>query len=304
VAFETLGDRVPTWATLNEPWVVADAGYLHGVHAPGHRDLAEAARVAHHLLCAHGAAVQAYRATATGQIGLVVNLEPKDAASDSEEDRAAASRAEAYMNRQYLDAVLLGRYPDEMPALFGRAWRDPPATEMALIRQPIDFLGVNYYTRGLTRHDPQARPFATRTVRNPGGLYTDTGWEMHPPSFVRALRDVRDRYGPVPLYVTENGAALHDPPRAPAAGIEDPLRIHYLVAHLRALRQGMAAGLDVRGYFAWSLLDNFEWSLGYSTRFGLVHVDFDTLRRTPKASARLYRDVIRSNGRVLGRLPG
>jgi len=295
VVFRELGDRVPMWATLNEPWVVADAGYLHGVHAPGRRNPAEVPLVSRHLLLAHGGAVRAYRAEAKREIGLVVNLEPKDPASDSAADLAATRRADAYMNRQYLDPVLLGRHPEELAEIFGDAW--PGFDVPDAIREPIDFLGVNYYTRAVVRHDDAAFARA-RSVRQPG-LHTETGWEVRPESFGSVLRWVRDRYGDVPLYVTENGAAFPDPPVAAGDVVPDPLRVDYLRRHLRVLREAIADGVDVRGYFAWSLLDNFEWAAGYTKRFGIVHVDYATQARTLKESARFYEGVVRSHGESL-----
>ena len=305
VAFDALGDRVPMWATLNEPWVVADAGYLYGVHAPGHRNLYEAPVAAHHLLCAHGAAVQAYRARGGGRIGIVINLEPKDPASDRPEDVAATERADAYMNRQYLDPLFLGSYPVELSEMFGPAWPDHPARDFDRIRQPIDFLGINYYTRGVMRHDASEWPMRASRVRVEGAAYTETGWEVHAQSFSRALRWVKERYGGVPLYVTENGAAFADPPRPHDGRVEDPQRMLYLRDHLLAAGAALQAGVDLRGYFAWSLLDNYEWSAGYSKRFGLVHVDYDTQQRTPKSSASYYRAIIRTNGAALDQdVPG
>ena len=301
VVFARLGDRVPLWATLNEPWVVTDGGYLHGVLAPGHRNLFEAPLASHNLLRAHGMGVQAFRAEARrGQIGLVVNLEPKDPATGSPHDERAARRGDAYMNRQYLDPVFMGRYPEEMRDIFGTAWPDFPAADFALIQQPIDFLGINYYTRGVVRDEPTALPLRTAYVRQRAHAYTETGWEVHPPSLTRTLLWVTERYGRIPLYVTENGAAFYDAPHAIDGEVNDPLRVWYYREHLKACREAIARGADLRGYFAWSFLDNYEWSLGYSKRFGLVHVNYETQERTPKASARYYRDVIRSNGTVLG----
>jgi beta-glucosidase len=292
-------DRVPMWATLNEPWVVMDGGYLHGVLAPGHRNLFEAPLASHNLLRAHGTAVQAYRATGRNRIGLVVNLEPKYAVSESAEDLAALRRADAYMNRQYLDPVFRGSYPDEMREIFGKAWPAFPAGDLALIRQPIDFLGVNYYLRGVTKHDPAATPVRASNVRQPQHVYTQTGWEVYAPALTRVLLWVKERYGDIPLYITENGAAFYDPPSAIDGHVDDPLRVWYYRDHLRAALDALRHGVDLRGYFAWSLLDNLEWSLGYAKRFGIVHVDYKTLRRTPKASARFYSDVIRTDGGAL-----
>jgi len=294
--FRKLDDRVKLWATLNEPWVVTDGGYLHGTLAPGHRNRFEAPIATHHLLRAHGAAVQAYRASGRHQVGIVVNLEPKYAASERDEDVAATARADAYMNLQYLDPVLLGRYPDALPQVFGDAWPRWPAEDLALIRQPIDFVGVNYYTRSVTRFDADHWLLHAAGVRQKRATYTETGWEVFPRGLCDTLKRVKERYGNPPLYVTENGAAFFDPPTADEGRVRDPLRVAYLRDHLRAVHDAIAAGVDVRGYFAWSLLDNFEWSLGYSKRFGIVHVDFATQARTPKDSARFYADVIATNG--------
>jgi beta-glucosidase len=299
VMFRKLDGRVRKWATLNEPWVVTDGGYLHGVLAPGHRNRFEAPIASHNLMRAHGAAVQAYRAEGKNEIGLVVNIEPKYASSDDPADVAATARAEAYMNRQYLDPVFFGRYPDEMTGIFGEAWPEWPAEDFALIRQPIDFLGVNYYTRSVTRFDDKNWPLKACTVRQKQATYTETGWEVFPPGLTEALMWVTRRYGRIPLYVTENGAAFFDPPAASKGRINDPLRIDYLREHLRAVHAAINEGADVRGYMVWSLLDNLEWSLGYSKRFGIVHVNFDTLERTPKDSAHFYAKVVASNGAIL-----
>lgn len=295
VLYRKLDDRVKLWATINEPWVIADGGYLQGALAPGHRSLTEAPIVSHRLLRAHGAAVQAYRSEGKHQIGLVVNIEPKHPASGRPEDVAAAERANAYMNRQYLDPVFHGRYPPELAEIFGAAWPEWPEADYQLISQPIDFLGVNYYTRNVTRFDAAAQPVRAAAVPQPGAKYTEMSWEVYPRGLTDTLRWVKDRYGDLPLYVTENGAAFDDPPLA-ANRLEDAPRVEYLRAHLQALRAALEAGVDVRGYFVWSLLDNFEWVLGYAKRFGIVHVDFQSQRRTLKASADYYSRVIASNG--------
>ena len=299
VVFDALDDRVSLWTTLNEPWVVVDGGYLRGALAPGHRNLFEAPLAAHHLLRAHAEAVRVYRARGRHRIGLVVNLEPKTPASDSEADRRATERADSYMNRQYLDPVFFGRYPEELREVFGEAWPDFPAAETEKIREPLDFLGINYYTRSVTADDPALPPVRVRTIRQKRRTHTETGWEVYPQGLTDTLVGVRDRYGTIPLYVTENGAAFPDPPTALTDPLEDPRRVRYLREHLRAARAAIARGVDLRGYCVWSLLDNFEWSLGFSKRFGIVHVDYRTLQRTPKASARFYSGVIRSAGESL-----
>ena len=299
VMIRRLDDRIKLWATLNEPWVVTDGGYLHGALAPGHKNRFEAPIASHQLLRSHGKAVQAYRALGKHQVGLVVNIEPKYPASKTPLDLAATRRAEAYMNRQYLDPVFHGRYPEEMKEIFGEAWPDWPQRDFELIRQPIDFLGVNYYTRNVVRHEETSWPLKAVPVRQTQATYTETGWEVFPQGLTDTLVWIRNRYGDIPQYVTENGAAFYDPPAAPSGRVADPLRIDYYRSHLRAVHAAIEQGVDVRGYFAWSLLDNLEWSLGYSKRFGLVHVNFETLERTPKDSAKFYADVVASRGAAL-----
>ena len=298
VMFAKLDSRVEQWATLNEPWVVTDGGYLHGVLAPGHRSKFEAPIASHHLLLAHGMAVQAYRAAGRNRIGIVVNIEPKYPASQSAEDLAAVRRADAYMNRQYLDPVFLGSYPEEMKDIFGEAWPSWPAEDMALIRQPIDWLGVNYYTRNVTRFDANHYPLQMAPVKQ-NATYTETGWEVYPQGLTDTLTWIKQRYGNPPVMITENGAAFYDPPQAENSMVDDPLRVSYLKKHIAAVSEAIAQGCDIRGYMAWSLLDNLEWSLGFAKRFGIVHVDFATQERTIKTSGKLYADVIASNGDVL-----
>jgi len=294
-------DGIALWATVNEPWVVADQGYLRGALAPGHRSAFAAAGAAHNLLRAHAAAVDACRPFATGKLGLVVNLAPKHAASDGADDRAAAARDDAYMNSYYLDPALLGAYPPELAAIYGEAWSERYEAEAAALKAPLDWLGVNYYTRNVVRHDPAAWPTRATPVRQRQGAHTETDWEVYPAGLVEVLRWVRRRYGELPLYVTENGAAFDDPPAAREGRIDDPLRVAYLRDHLLAVADCLAEGLDVRGYFAWSLFDNLEWAHGFSKRFGIVHVDFATQRRTVKASGRFYSQVARSNGAAIWR---
>ena len=301
VMVNALGDRVPMWTTLNEPWVVSDAGYLHGVHAPGHKSTAETPLASHNLLRAHGAGMQAIRAEGGRKAGLVVNLEPKYPASDHPADIAATRRADAYINRQFLDPVFLGHYPEEMPEIFGHDWPAFPDEDLALIQQPLDFLGVNYYTRSVTCDDPAALPVRAGRVQQAGTLHTTMDWEVYPAALTAVLTWVRDRYGSVPIYITENGAAFEDTDPADLELVHDPLRVNYLRDHLLAAHDAIRLGVDLRGYFAWSLFDNFEWSAGFAQRFGLYRVDVATQRRTPKASARFYADIIRSAGEALGR---
>jgi beta-glucosidase len=298
--FRALDDRVAMWATLNEPWVVTDAGFLHGVHAPGHVSTFEAAIAAHNLMRAHGAAMSAYRAMGRNQIGIVLNLEPKYAASGSAEDKAARDRSHVYMNEQYVEPLFRGRPPKQLPALFGEAWTEFPADDFREISQRIDFLGINYYKRGIMKHDPSEPVAKAGQFIDPlAAPHTELEWEVFPRGLTEILLWVKEQAGDVPLYVTENGAAFYDPPAAENGRIDDPLRCSYLRRHIGAVGDAIAGGADVRGYFVWSLLDNFEWSAGYSKRFGLVHVNYATQERTVKASGRYYADVIRTNGEQL-----
>ncbi|HEY9541312.1 MAG TPA: GH1 family beta-glucosidase [Luteimonas sp.] len=300
VLYRALDGRVKKWVTLNEPWVVTDGGYLHGVLAPGHRSKYEAPIASHNLMRAHGAAVQAYRAEGAHEIGLVVNIEPKHAATDSGDDAAAVKRAHAYMNEHYLHPALLGRYPPELKEIFGDAWPEFPPQDFDLIVQPLDFVGINYYTRSVNRAS-DSYPTGASPVPQPQGTYTETGWEVFPQGLTELLLWFKQAYGDIPLYVTENGAAFFDPPVADvdasgARRVRDPLRTDYLRKHLSAIHDAIAAGVDVRGYMVWSLMDNLEWSLGYRKRFGIVHVDYGTQQRTPKDSARWYSRVIDTHG--------
>lgn len=298
VLFRALDDRVKLWVTLNEPWVVVDGGYLHGTLAPGQRNRFAAPHATHNLLCAHATAVQAYRALGRHEIGLVVNLEPKYPASSDAADLAATERAAAYWNRQYLDPVMFGSYPQQLAEIFGAAWPDFPGADLELIRQPLDFLGVNYYSRQVVRADANAWPLQAARVRQPQHTYTAMDWEVYPQGLTDILQWVAERYGNIPLYVTENGAAFYDPPHVENL-LNDQLRQDYLHDHLLAALAARQSGVDLRGYFAWSLFDNFEWAHGYTPRFGLVHVDFTTQQRTIKTSGHFYAQIINSRGAAL-----
>jgi beta-glucosidase len=296
--YRTLDDRVAMWCTINEPWVIVDQGYVEGRHAPGRQNWSEATAVAKNLLLAHSAAVAAHRAVGKHPIGLVVNLVPIHPASDDEADRQASARLDAYLNRQFLDPVLLGEIPSELPEMFGPSWADWSATELSAVGQPIDFVGVNYYLRLEVRDDPMSGPARARIVTNTNCPRTAMGWEIYPGGLRETLLWVKTRYGNPTVYITENGAAFDDA-LAPNGRVNDLDRIEYLRNHLLAARRAIESGVDLRGYFVWSLLDNFEWQSGFSKRFGIVYTDFETQRRLPKASARFYSDVIRTRGAVL-----
>ena len=299
VVFKALDGKVKLWSTINEPWVVTDGGYLHGALAPGHRNKYEAPIAAHNLMRASGAGIQAYRAVGKHQIGVVFNIEPKYSASDNPKDLAATRRAQAYMNEQFADPALLGSYPPELKDIFEDAWPDFPQDDFSLTKQAVDFVGINYYTRSVVRHDKHAYPLIGKRVYQRNTTHSETGWEVYEKGLKDTLVWFKDRYGNIPIYITENGAAFYDPPVAESDVVQDPLRVGYLRKHLRALHESIEAGVNVKGYYAWSLLDNLEWSLGFSKRFGLYHVDFFTQKRTPKASAKFYANVIETHGASL-----
>ncbi len=277
-----IGDRVASIATINEPWCVAWLSHFMGIHAPGHRDIRAAARAMHHVLLAHGAAMERLRGMGQKNLGIVLNFDHTDAASTAPADVAAASLWDGIMNRWFIEGITQKTYPEEV--LAGLAphmpanWQD----DMALIGQPLDWLGVNYYTRHTLGHAPGTPWPSLRDV--PGPLpKTQMGWEIYPDGLQSFLtRMARDYVGPLPLYVTENGMANAD--TLLDGQVTDQIREDYLFAHLAATKRAIEAGANVKGFFYWSLLDNYEWAEGYEKRFGLVHVDFTSLERTPKSS--------------------
>lgn len=296
---DRLGDRVRHWFTLNEPWVVSDPGHLRGVLAPGRHDLGSARAAANNLIRAHGSSLAALRSCGDFEVGLAVNLTPQHPATESAADREAAALNHAYINAQFLDPLLRGEHPPEMPRVYGATWQPLSADDLTAASAPIDFIGVNYYLREIVTADPSAGPFPWRTGPTPGAATTAMGWEIYPAGLREILLWLRERYGDRPLLITENGAAFDDPPPEGRSLVDRP-RIDYLHAHLTAAQAAIAAGVDLRGYFLWSLLDNFEWQCGYAKRFGIVHVDLPTGERTPKASAAWYgRQIETARGRSI-----
>ena len=303
-----LGDRVGHWITHNEPWCASILGHADGHHAPGHRDWGEALAAAHHLLLSHGRAVPVIRANAPGaKVGITLNLSPAFPASESEADREAARHFDGTMNRWFLDPCFGRPYPADMVRDYQRMGR-LPAGPLPFLREgdideiavDTDFLGVNYYSRAIARSETIAEADnAPRTLEEPGPeRQTDMGWEVYPDGLRALLLRVADDYPVDQLVITENGAAWPEGPDADGR-VRDTRRQAYLRAHLEACLEAIDGGAPLAGYFAWSLMDNFEWAFGYEKRFGLVHVDFDTLVRTVKDSGRWYADVARS-----GALPG
>ncbi|MEV5409077.1 GH1 family beta-glucosidase [Thermopolyspora sp. NPDC052614] len=291
IVADRLADRVPLWITLNEPFVHMAYGYALGLHAPGHALLTDALPTAHHQLLAHGLAVRELRARNAGRVLLTNNCTPVWPASRAPEDLAAADAYDTLHNRLFNDPVLLGRYPDL--SAYGTdlapVVRDG---DLELIAAPLDGLGVNYYnpTR-IAAPDAPGLPFQDAGIT--GYPTTAFGWPVVPDGLRELLAGLRARYGPAlpPIYVTENGCSQPDVPDERGT-IDDRARIAYLDGHLAALDAARAEGVDVRGYFVWSLTDNFEWAEGHHQRFGLVHVDYATQRRTPKASYHWYREEI------------
>jgi beta-glucosidase len=285
-----LGDRVRFWTTHNEPWVVAWIGHSWGEHAPGRTSEADAVAAAHHLLLSHGWAVEAIRGAAPGaQVGITLNLHEAYAHSESPEDEAAAWQVDGEGNRWFLDPIFRGVYPADLlerNELVAPLVRDG---DLEAIATPIDFLGVNNYFRFVVG----AGPDGPRFVANPEAQHTEMGWEVYPDGLYRLLVRVAEDYAPPAVYVTENGAAFGDV-RVHDGSVHDPERTAYLEAYIDAMARAMRDGAPVKGYFVWSLLDNFEWAHGYSKRFGLVYVDYPTLERVPKDSFHWYRGLIAS----------
>jgi len=287
-----LGDRVKHWITLNEPWCSAHLGYYAGVHAPGLRDLALSVQASHHLLLAHGLAVPAIRANAPGaQVGITLNLSPGHPASPDPADVAAARRYDGFQNRWYLDPLFGFGYPEDMLELYRQAQAAPTWKEgdLEAIATPTDFLGLNYYSRAVLKHSPEA-PYYFDGVRS-GQEFTQMDWEVYPDGLRELLVRLAREYRPKALYITENGAAYPD--QLIRGQVQDPQRTHYLERHFTAAWQALQAGAPLQGYFVWSLLDNFEWAEGYEKRFGLVYVDFDTQERYIKQSGHWFRAFLR-----------
>jgi beta-glucosidase len=309
---QALGDRVRNWTTLNEPWCSAFLGYASGVHAPGRQDPAGSILAGHHLLLGHGLAVRAIKAARPdSEVGITLNLYPVSPAGRGPHDDDAVRRIDGLQNRIFLDPVLLGSYPADVVEDLREvtSFDHVRDGDLPIISTPLDMLGVNYYTRHVvTGPDPDKLPYLDHNRPQssyPGSEHveflgrglpvTAMDWEIDAPGLAEVLSRVHENYTKLPLYVTENGAAFDDVP-GPDGRVHDPERIGYFDAHLRACHQAIEAGVPLRGYFAWSLLDNFEWSWGYSKRFGMVYVDYSTQRRIAKSSAEWYAEVTRRNG--------
>jgi beta-glucosidase len=288
-----LGDRVKHWITHNEPWCTAMHGNWDGVHAPGKKNFKTALQVCHHVLLSHGLAIPVIKANvADAQVGIALSLHPLRAASDAPEDLAAMQRHDGLRNRWFLDPLHGRGYPADVWEYCGADVPDMEADDLNVIATPTDFLGVNYYFPEVITHAPHAAPLHTAVVHMPNRERTAFGWEVAPEGMTELLLRIQRDYPNAPIYLTENGSTYEDKLNADGS-IDDVERRDYLIRHLAALRDALHSGVDVRGYFAWSLLDNFEWAEGYLRRFGLAYVDFETQARTLKSSGHWYRDFLR-----------
>ncbi|MDF0513161.1 GH1 family beta-glucosidase [Agromyces sp. H3Y2-19a] len=288
---ERLGDRVQHWMTLNEPWVYVFLGHLAGVHAPGLTSEDSAVRAMHHSLLAHGLGVQALRATlpTEREVGIALSMSPTEPATPAPEDIAAAERNDLYRNWLFLHPITHGEYHPLTEDLF-REKIPVEAGDLETIAEPIDFVGINYYSRAVVVGDDSVPVTRARETR-PDGTYTAMDWEVYPKGLTDIVAQTHERYAPKAIYITENGSAWADEPAADGS-IVDPSRVAYLLDHLAAAARCTDAGMPLRGYFAWSLMDNFEWAEGYGKRFGIVGVDYGTQQRTVKQSGAAYREVL------------
>ena len=289
---EHYGDRVKHFVVMNEPNAVALLGHLFGIHAPGQTDLGAYAAATHHLNLATGETLQRLRSeNGSWQLGTVLNLQPVHPKTGSEQDAEAAALFDAVANRNYLDPLLKGSYPELTKMMLETQIQ---SGDLETIQQPLDFLGVNLYTRILVQTDPKSLVGMSQAEPPEGAELTDMGWEVYPDALYEQLTDLKDNYGNPVVYVTENGAAFPDV--LEDGEVHDEARVRYLEGHLAALHRALEHGANVKGYFVWSLLDNFEWAEGYEKRFGTVFVDYATQQRYPKDSYHWYKEVIRENG--------
>jgi beta-glucosidase len=296
-----LGDRVTDWATLNEPLCSAWIGHLEGRMAPGIKNLRSAVDASYHLLLGHGLAVRAVRAAAssTASLGLILNLSPCEPATESDADALAAVRADGHLNRWWLDPLHGRWFPADMLDLYGLDLPTKPG-DRETIEAPTDYLGVNYYFRVKVAADPRVATLGFSQVPVAGALTTAMGWEVHPQGLADTLLRLTREYDAEALYVMENGSAWLDD-ADPNGYVADHERAAYLVDHIDAVASAAVQGAPMRGYFAWSLIDNFEWSYGFWPRFGLVRVDYETQVRTLKLSAGIYRDIIEAHREATAR---
>ena len=296
--FKKFNDRVRLWSTHNEPWVIAYFGYGEGNFAPGIKDYAQAYQAGHHLLLSHGKAVQAFRQGGyQGQIGIVLNLAWTKPASSSEKDIQANRRA--YLNDWsfFLDPLIKGAYPDELFDWIGPMQPKIEVGDLALIKGSLDYLGINHYNSSEIFYDENGGHLKKNGIQisAPNTRLTDMGWGVYADGFKNLLLDIKQNYGNPPVIISENGCAVKDQVSVDGK-VHDIERISYLESYLNAIYEAIQAGVDLKGYFVWSLMDNFEWASGYDKRFGIVYTDYKSLKRIPKDSAWWFKNIIRNNG--------
>ncbi|MNB63326.1 Beta-glucosidase [compost metagenome] len=293
--FRRYGSQIKRWMTVNEPWCASFLSNYHGEHAPGNKDLQTAVTVAHHLMLAHGQAVRKFRELGIdGEIGFAPNATWMEPYTNSKEDIDACRRENGWFIEWFMDPVFKGEYPSFLTEWFRERGAEVPIQDgdMDIISEKIDVLGLNYYNGSVAQYSENAGITRCQPV-DMGYERTDIGWPIYPEGFFKVLSYINERYGDIPIYITENGACYNDGPQGGL--VADQKRIAYLHKHLLSLNRCLENGIPVKGYFAWSLMDNFEWAYGYSMRFGLIHVDYDTLVRTPKDSFYWYQNVIANN---------
>lgn len=290
--FKELSDGVPLWITHNEPWCTSYLGHGLGEHAPGLTDIGKALQVSHHLLYSHGLAVKAFRELGVkGQIGITLNMSPFLAISEKGEDEEAKVRADGLINRWFLDPIFKGEYPKDILQLLAdkHLSKGIDAKDLSIINTGIDFLGINYYFRQIVGYGSLEEYFHIKTYEGPGPV-TEMGWEIHPSSLYDLLIRINQDYGPIPLYITENGAAFSD--KLEGKKVHDTNRIDFFKGHFQEAARAIEDGVPLKGYYLWTLMDNFEWAYGYNRRFGLIYVDFKSQERIWKDSALWFREFL------------
>jgi len=297
ILFKEFGDIVPRWITHNEPWVVAFMGNSTGEHAPGFKDHKLALQVAHNLLVSHGLAVKKFRELGlSAEIGITLNMNSVYPLTDSKKDQQAAEIMEDYINDWFLDPLYKGRYPEKLAKMYKEKYGEIEIEDgdMDIIQEKTDFLGINYYTRALLKHNPDSDFFQIDHVRPEDSEYTAMDWEVYPKGLYDLLIKLNREYTDQDLYITENGAAFDDK-IGEDGRVDDKKRIDFLKNHFISAHKAIEDGVPLKGYYVWSLMDNFEWAFGYNKRFGIIHVNYDTCERTLKESAHWYKEVIANN---------
>lgn len=296
VIFKTFNGKVKKFITHNEPFVVSMLGNFKGIHAPGIKDKRVALKVAHNLMRSHGLAVKKFsNLKIDGEIGITLNLTKAYSYSKDSKDIKAAKLFEDYLNNWFLGPILKGKYPEKLLKIYQDEFEniDFLQKDLDIISEPIDFLGINYYSRALVKYNKDSKLYGIETIKKQSSEYTAMNWEIYPKGLYDLLINIKENHADIPLYITENGAAFED--KVENGRVNDKRRIDYLKKHFKSAKKAIEDGVDLKGYFVWSLMDNFEWAFGYSKRFGIIHIDYETKKRTLKDSAYYYKKVIKEN---------